>query len=68
VEGPAPGDLAANVEVETAGGSKDRVQFRRQGGECFAVRAGESGYYKLPESILKDIEAAASEIQPGKGQ
>jgi hypothetical protein len=68
VDGPAPGTVTAKVQLETAGGSKEQVEFRRNGTECFAVRAGESGYYKLPESVLKGIESAASEISPGNGQ
>jgi hypothetical protein len=68
VDGPVPGTVVAKVQLETAGGSKEEVEFRRDGTECFAVRAGESGYYKLPESVLKGIETAATEIPSGKGQ
>lgn len=60
--GEVPGKVVATVIIETAGGAKDHVEFRNNGTERFAVRIGERGYYKLPESVLTDIEKAAAEI------
>lgn len=61
-EGEAPGSVLVTVDVETAGGLKDHVEFRGGGTERFAVRGGEAGYYKVSEGVLADIEKAASEI------
>ncbi len=65
VDGDAPGKVRATVSLETAGGTKEQVEFREEGAERFAVRAGEKGYYKLPESVLTDLEKAAEEIAGG---
>lgn len=65
VEGDAPGSVVSTASLETAGGTKEQVEFRAEGGERFAVRVGERGYYKLPESVLADLEKAAAEIAAG---
>ncbi len=66
LEGTVPGSVTRMVEVETAGGTKERVEFHESEGSAFAVRVGEKGYYKLPENVLKDITKAATEIQAGE--
>ncbi|MCZ2154530.1 MAG: DUF4340 domain-containing protein [Bryobacterales bacterium] len=60
--GEAPGSVSVTIEIETAGGAKDHVEFRQSGAELFAVRVGEAGYYKVSEGVLAEIEKAASEI------
>lgn len=65
VPGEAPGNVSVSVILETAGGAKDHVEFRKEGAAGFAVRVGEKGYYKLPESVLTDIEKAAADIAGG---
>lgn len=62
VEGDAPGNVVATVNLETAGGMKEQVEFRSEGANRFAVRAGERGYYKVSESVLTELEKAAAGV------
>ncbi|MCC6263707.1 MAG: DUF4340 domain-containing protein [Bryobacterales bacterium] len=65
VDADAPGKAEITVTLETAGGTKEQIEFGVAGAERFAVRVGERGYYKCPESVLADLEKAASEVAGG---
>ncbi len=65
VDADAPGKAEITVQLETAGGTKEQIEFGGAGAERFAVRVGERGYYKCPESVLADLEKAAAEVAGG---
>lgn len=59
-EGEAPGTVTHTIRVQTADGRDETVTFHKGDEANFAARAGEKGYYRLPEGFLKAVETAAA--------
>lgn len=59
-EGEAPGTVIHTIRVQTADGRDETVTFHKGDEANFAARAGEKGYYRLPEGFLKAVESAAA--------
>lgn len=61
-EGDAPGTATHRIRVETSDGREERVSLHKGDEAIFAARAGEKGYYRLPDGFLAGLERAASAI------
>ncbi len=61
-DGEVAGTVTHTIRVQVADGREETVTFHKTDEALFAMRAGEKGYYRLPEGFLKDVEAAAASL------